>query len=120
MSAASKGFPDRSKKGRSGKRGGAGVIDWEPAWVSADNVTLWGVGSNWENVTFFDFSDNLITPGGVEFLSENNAQVTFRVDMSGVSIADTVYITGGIYCGYLWKLATFPDETGRQQFRLLF
>lgn len=74
--------------------GGAGVIAWEPAWVSADNVTLWGVGSNWENVAFFDFNNALMEPGGVEFLSENNVAVTFRVDMTGVNTANGVYITG--------------------------
>src|SRR3712207_8656828 len=30
--------------------GGAGFCAWEPFWVSANNQTLWGVGSNWENV----------------------------------------------------------------------
>lgn len=74
--------------------GGAGVIAWEPAWVSAGNVTLWGVGSNWENVAFFDFNNALLKPGGVEYLSDNNVAVTFRVDMAGVSTANGVFITG--------------------------
>lgn len=74
--------------------GGAGVIAWEPTWVSAGNVTLWGTGSNWENVAFFDFNNALMKPGGVEFLSDNNVAVTFRVDMTGVSTANGVFITG--------------------------
>ena len=74
--------------------GGAGVIAWEPAWVSADNVTLWGTGSNWENVAFFDFNNNLLTHGGIEFYSENNVKVTFRVDMSNAGNDAKGYITG--------------------------
>lgn len=74
--------------------GGAGVIAWEPEWVSASNVTLWGVGSNWENVAFFDFNNQLMKPGGIEFYSDDNVQVNFRVDMTGVDTTNGVYITG--------------------------
>ncbi|MBU1384652.1 MAG: arabinogalactan endo-1,4-beta-galactosidase [Alphaproteobacteria bacterium] len=35
--------------------GGVGVVYWEPAWVSTRCSTRWGVGSNWENATFFDW-----------------------------------------------------------------
>jgi arabinogalactan endo-1,4-beta-galactosidase len=35
--------------------GGSGVIYWEPAWVSTGCKTPFGVGSSWENATFFDF-----------------------------------------------------------------
>lgn len=55
--------------------GGAGVIAWAPEWVSSTNVTLWGVGSNWENVAFFDFNNQLLNHGGIEFYSENNVAV---------------------------------------------
>lgn len=74
--------------------GGAGVIAWEPAWVSSDNETLWGTGSNWENVAFFDFNNELLDHGGIEFLSENNITVTFRVDMSNAGSGCKGYITG--------------------------
>lgn len=37
--------------------GGIGVVYWEPAWVSTRCSTRWGVGSNWENATFFDWRD---------------------------------------------------------------
>ncbi|WP_228763660.1 glycosyl hydrolase 53 family protein [Brevundimonas sp. SPF441] len=37
--------------------GGKGVVYWEPAWVSTSCSTRWGVGSNWENATFFDWRD---------------------------------------------------------------
>jgi len=38
--------------------GGAGLIYWEPAWISSDLKDLWGTGSSWENATFFDFEGN--------------------------------------------------------------
>lgn len=74
--------------------GGAGVCAWEPLWVSADNVTLWGVGSNWENVTFFDFNNTLLEHGGMEFYSEDNVAVTFSVDMTNAESGTGAYITG--------------------------
>lgn len=74
--------------------GGAGVIAWEPSWVSANNQTLWGTGSNWENVAFFDFNNNLLSHGGIEFYSENNVKVTFRVDMTNAGTYTKGYITG--------------------------
>lgn len=46
--------------------GGAGYCVWEPFWVSANNQTLWGVGSNWENVVFFDFNNTLLPHCGIE------------------------------------------------------
>lgn len=74
--------------------GGAGVIAWAPEWVSSTNVTLWGVGSNWENVAFFDFNNQLLNHGGIEFYSENNVAVTFNVDMSNAGSSAKGYITG--------------------------
>ena len=44
--------------------GGIGVVYWEPAWVSTGCSTRWGVGSNWENATFFDWTNgNELTLG---------------------------------------------------------
>lgn len=74
--------------------GGAGVIAWAPEWVSSTNETLWGTGSNWENVTFFDFNNELLTHGGMEFYSEDNVAVTFNVDMSTAGASCKGYITG--------------------------
>lgn len=89
--------------------GGAGVIAWEPEWVSTPNqVTLWGAGSNWENVTFFDFNNNLMKPGGIDFLSEKNVEVTFRVDMSNVDTRQGVYITGEFTKGDWEQWQFFP------------
>jgi arabinogalactan endo-1,4-beta-galactosidase len=46
--------------------GGAGVVYWEPAWVSTRCSTRWGQGSNWDNATFFDFRDELLP--GIDFM----------------------------------------------------
>lgn len=39
--------------------GGAGVVYWEPAWISSTCETRWGTGSHWENAALFDFDGNL-------------------------------------------------------------
>lgn len=74
--------------------GGAGFCVWEPFWVSADNVTLWGVGSNWENVAFFDFNNNLLTHGGLEAFRNDNVKVTFQVNMYNAGTSAKGYVTG--------------------------
>ncbi|MBB6366881.1 arabinogalactan endo-1,4-beta-galactosidase [Xanthomonas sacchari] len=44
--------------------GGSGVVYWEPAWTSNTCKTRWGVGSSWENASFFDFRHgNELLPG---------------------------------------------------------
>jgi len=48
--------------------GGKGVIYWEPFWVSSDCFTQWGQGSHQEHATFFDFNNNLLIPGGIEWM----------------------------------------------------
>lgn len=73
---------------------GYGVLAWEPGWVSSTNVTLWGTGSNWENVAFFDFNNELLSHGGIEFLNDNNGKVTFSVDMTAAGSSVKGYITG--------------------------
>jgi len=37
--------------------GGSGVFYWEPAYISSGLCTLWGKGSPYENVCFFNFQD---------------------------------------------------------------
>lgn len=73
---------------------GYGVLAWEPGWVSSTNETLWGTGSNWENVAFFDFNNKLFSHGGIEFLNDNNCKVTFSIDMSEAGDTAKGYITG--------------------------
>ncbi|MEZ4939368.1 MAG: glycosyl hydrolase 53 family protein [Saprospiraceae bacterium] len=49
------------------QRGGAGVIYWEPAWVSSPCRTPWGQGSHQEHAAFFDFDTNVLTNGGMDW-----------------------------------------------------
>ena len=39
--------------------GGAGVMYWEPAWITSNMKDKWGSGSSWENNTLFDFEGNV-------------------------------------------------------------
>jgi hypothetical protein len=38
--------------------GGKGVLYWEPNWISSSLCDLWGQGSSYENLSFFNFSNN--------------------------------------------------------------
>lgn len=38
--------------------GGTGVLYWEPDWISSSMCDLWGQGSSYENMSFFDFTSN--------------------------------------------------------------
>ncbi len=40
-----------------------------------------GVGSNRENVAFFDFNNNLLPHGGMEVYRKDNVKVTFEVNI---------------------------------------
>ena len=53
------------------KAEGLGVVYWEPAWVSSNCFTQWGQGSHQEHACFFDFENELIIPGGIEFMNYN-------------------------------------------------
>lgn len=49
-------------------KGGLGVLYWEPCWVSSNCYTQWGRGSHQEHATFFDFDNQLLLPGGIEWM----------------------------------------------------
>lgn len=48
---------------------GAGVVYWEPAWVSTDCKTPWGRGSSWENAALFDFEGEVLP--AIDFLKSD-------------------------------------------------
>ncbi len=52
-------------------KGATGVIYWEPAWVSSPCWTQWGQGSHQEHATFFDFNTNVLSNGGMSWMSHN-------------------------------------------------
>jgi arabinogalactan endo-1,4-beta-galactosidase len=49
--------------------GGQGVVYWEPAWITSTMKDLWGTGSSWENIAFFDFEGNTIQ--GIDYTKYN-------------------------------------------------
>ncbi|OIQ39666.1 MAG: hypothetical protein BM563_04055 [Bacteroidetes bacterium MedPE-SWsnd-G1] len=54
------------------KADGLGVIYWEPAWITSDAKTAWGIGSHWDNATFFDaYNNNEALPAFNFFNKEN-------------------------------------------------
>ena len=52
-------------------KGATGVIYWEPAWQSSPCWTPWGQGSHQEHATYFDFQNNLLAGGGMDFMNHN-------------------------------------------------
>ncbi|MEM1318746.1 MAG: glycosyl hydrolase 53 family protein [Bacteroidota bacterium] len=57
-------------------RDGLGVLYWEPCWVSSPCFTQWGQGSHQEHAAFFDFDNQLLVPGGIEWMSQDYGQTT--------------------------------------------
>ncbi len=83
------------------RAGGAGVVFWEPAWVSTPCRTPWGQGSSQEHVAFFDPANTSFMENGggrwaePRFYEDPRAhKVTFLVDMTGQDVSGGVYITG--------------------------
>ncbi|MEO1623826.1 MAG: glycosyl hydrolase 53 family protein [Bacteroidota bacterium] len=70
--------------------GGKGLVYWEPAWVSSPCYTQWGQGSHKEHAAFFDFDNQLLLPGGIEWmthpyrLSTSQAEPTLSPDLTVV------------------------------------
>ena len=98
------------------KGGGAGVVFWEPAWVSTPCRTPWGIGSSHDHLVYFDpVNDNFMENGGGrwmerDFYQDPNAhKLTFKVDMSGQDVSNGVYITGS-FTGESWQLIRMVDE----------
>jgi arabinogalactan endo-1,4-beta-galactosidase len=83
------------------RAGGAGVIFWEPAWVSTSCRTAWGQGSSHDHVAFFHPSDfEFMENGGGNWTNPafyedpRSHKATFLVDMAGQDVSNGVYITG--------------------------
>jgi arabinogalactan endo-1,4-beta-galactosidase len=78
--------------------GGAGVVYWEPAWVSTKCKTRWAQGSDWENAAFFDFKGNALP--ALEWPKTQYVwpvEVTFSVPDTGQAAQYlTADFTGGV------------------------
>jgi arabinogalactan endo-1,4-beta-galactosidase len=68
---------------------GKGVIYWEPTWQSNTCNTQWASGSHYENATFFDFDNNLITNGGIAWLNHDYGISTSNVNLNDIDIEIT-------------------------------
>lgn len=104
--------------------GGAGVVYWEPAWVSTSCYTQWGQGSHYENATFFDFDDNLIGDGGIGFMQhayENLSAESDDIPDSGVDVLldssqRTVILNFNESASIGDYLVKIIDQTGKEIF----
>jgi arabinogalactan endo-1,4-beta-galactosidase len=52
--------------------GGAGLVYWEPAWISSSAKTPWGQGSHWDNATFFDAANKNEALPVFDFFNQSN------------------------------------------------
>jgi arabinogalactan endo-1,4-beta-galactosidase len=52
--------------------GGAGLVYWEPAWISSSARTPWGQGSHWDNATFFDAANKNEALPVFDFFNQSN------------------------------------------------
>ena len=71
------------------EKNGLGVIYWEPAWVSSTCFTQWGQGSHQEHATFFDFDNELLIPGGIEWMEydyEGTSSTTNLLKIANIQI----------------------------------
>ena len=85
-------------------QGGNGVVYWEPSWVSTTCFNQWNQGSHQDHATFFDFNDNLLIPGGIEWMEFDydfptaiktqshpyNVQVTFSQRHMSIEVGENL------------------------------
>jgi arabinogalactan endo-1,4-beta-galactosidase len=93
--------------------GCAGLAYWEPAWVSSDRPTQWGIGSHWENMTFFDFrNDNELHRGG-EYMTypyTYPTPVEFRI--TAAKSVKKLYLWSTFLSGTDYAVELERDESG--------
>lgn len=111
--------------------GGAGIVYWEPAWISTGCSTRWGQGSHWENATFFDFDHDNEVLASIDYMTHTyqpprTVETTVRVDMTGRDTAQGVFVAGDMTydasgdwqltpmadAGEGWYAATLPLRPG--------
>ncbi len=95
--------------------GGKGVIYWEPFWVSSDCYTQWGQGSHQEHATFFDFDNNLLQPGGIEWLGYEYAFLTPTTELNE---GDQIQILSNSFSGEI-KIKQHYSTPKRLQYAII-
>jgi arabinogalactan endo-1,4-beta-galactosidase len=74
--------------------GVTGMFYWEPAWVSTDCRTQWAKGSSWDNATFFDHQYELMTDGGVAWMTHAYDFPTSTDDLNTFNKGIDIFQTG--------------------------
>jgi arabinogalactan endo-1,4-beta-galactosidase len=95
--------------------GGKGVFYWEPFWVSSTCFTQWGQGSHQEHATYFDFDNNLLIPGGIEWMQHNYNLTTVNNEKIK---EDAIQILTNSYSGDI-KIKQFGDQVRALHFSIL-
>ena len=99
-------------------QGAMGVLYWEPSWVSTTCWNQWDQGSHQDHATFFDQNNNLLLPGGIQFMDYNYGETT-RIDRSSADLAKLIQVAsytlqvkwdGQVLTDYQFELT---DTTGR-------
>ncbi|MEM9921010.1 MAG: glycosyl hydrolase 53 family protein [Bacteroidota bacterium] len=101
--------------------GGLGLLYWEPCWVSTGCFTQWGQGSHQEHAAFFDFDNNLLLPGGIEWMRQVNTTTSSgqlqkqdeRFQISVDPLSNTVYIQREFPTSQTFSY-TLTDSNGRE------
>jgi arabinogalactan endo-1,4-beta-galactosidase len=94
---------------------GSGVVYWEPAWVSSSCFTQWGQGSHQEHATFFDFENNLLIPGGIEWMNYDYADINTAISESPYK--HSIQILINTFSGNI-KIKQDPNYTKTYQYIL--
>ncbi len=89
------------------ENGGTGVIYWEPAWISSSCYTQWGQGSHQEHATFFDFDNNLLENGGMDWMTHH---YTTAVKEPALLVDFNCYLSEDQQLLHLEFLNTLPDS----------
>lgn len=87
--------------------GGAGVVYWEPAWLSSKCKTRWATGSAWDNATLFDHRGELLP--GADFFGFPYTFATREVREHIVQSAPLSEVSGNF--NQDWKFHRFERES---------
>jgi arabinogalactan endo-1,4-beta-galactosidase len=93
---------------------GDGVVYWAPDWVSTGCRTPWGIGSSWENATFFDFHKRDEVLPAIDFPRQayvHPVTVTFRFQNAGPARPD-LYLWGDFLGARDLIVHLHPDASG--------
>ncbi|TXF86691.1 arabinogalactan endo-1,4-beta-galactosidase [Neolewinella aurantiaca] len=97
------------------RRGAAGVIYWEPAWVSSPCRTQWGQGSHQEHAAFFDFTNNVLPDGGMGFYAYNYDGLVSHAELPAGEPPVSVLVSPGGRALEVTFAAGLADQRARLQ-----